>query len=237
MIMAQFVSDVLRTMRLAISRRNQTDPDSDNATLMTYINNFIHLTMTEDVRLFEVFDTYAFAIDQTNTTGVYEINDIIELNGTKLPEFTTISSEAFISLSNPPAGSVSWNRLYIIQDPGYFYQYWGVNNETILIPGYPTMMLYYGTQFVFRTIPNTGYNVYIYAYKVMPEFDSVGNPQLPFDHWMRYLAYGAAMDYARDYNFDAEKRAILQADFAHERKLLLAKTHNQIKRSRALPRF
>jgi hypothetical protein len=233
--MAQTLSDVLRIMRLAIARRNANDPDASDGTLLQYISDFINLIMTDDVRLFEQFGTYSFKIDDTNTTGVYEFNQITQLSGSTV--WSSISGEAFISLSNPPAGSVSWNRLQVVQDPGFFYQYWGVNNESVLTPGFPTMMLFYGTQLVFRTIPNTEYNVYLYGYKVVPEFASTGDPTLPFDYWLRYLAYGAALNYARDYRFDAEKRALLEKDFAHERKLILAHTHNQIKTSRAYPRF
>ena len=72
--MAQFVSDVLRTMRLAIGRRNENDPDSNDSTLFRYIQDFITLTMSDDVKLFEQFGTLEFTIDETNTTGVYTFN-------------------------------------------------------------------------------------------------------------------------------------------------------------------
>lgn len=232
--MAQFVSDCMRTMRLAIARRNENDPDSNDNTLLQYINDFVNLTMSDDVKLFEQFGTLQFTIDETNTTGVYTFNDVGALNDEM---FTNISQEAFISLTDPPNGSISWNQLWIIQDPGLFYAEWGINNDDVLIPGYPTEMLYYGGQMVFRTIPNTSYQVRIYGYKIVPILSDEGDPQIPYDYWMRYIAYGAAMNYARDYRFEADKRQMLQADFAHERKLLLTRTHNQVKMSRALPRF
>jgi len=230
--MAQFVSDCLRTMRLAIARRNENDPDSIDSVLLTYINDFVNLTMSNDVRLFEQFGTLEFVIDETNETGVYKFNDVGAIN-----KFANISQEAFITLTDPPAASVSWNQLTIIQDPGEFYSIWGVDNEEILIPGYPTMMLYYGDEMVFRTIPNVSYTVKIFGYKIVPTFSSVGDPALPFDYWMRYIAYGAAMNYARDYRFEDSKRTMLEKDFAHERKLVLTQTHNQIKQQRAFPRF
>ena len=230
--MTQFVSDCIRTMRLAIGRRNENDPDSNDATLFRYLNDFINLTMSDDVKLFEQFGTLSFTIDETNTTGVYTFNDV----GASA-SFTNISEEGFISLTDPPNGSISWNKLWIYQDPGQFYAEWGINNTDVLIPGYPTEMLYYGTEMVFRTIPNTSYLVNIYGYKIVPEFSSDGDPAIPFDYWMRYLAYGAALNYCRDYRFEGDKRQMLQADFAHERKLLLTRTHNQRKLQRAMPRF
>lgn len=229
--MAQFLSDCERTMRLAIGRRNVNDPDSTPQVLRQYLNDFINLTMTDDVKLFEQYGTLIFDIED-NGTGVYTFNDV----GADAT-FSNISNEAFITLKNPTAHSVSWNKLWIYQDPGIFYSYWGINNEAVLIRGYPTQMLYYGTQMVFRTIPNTIYTVQIYGYKIIPEFVSTGDPEVPFDYWMRYIAYGAAMNYARDYRFDAEKKAMLNKDFCHERAIILTRTHNQVKQSRAQPRF
>jgi len=230
--MAQFVSDCLRTMRLAIARRNENDPDSSDPTLMQYINDFVNLTMSDDVKIFEQFGTLTFTIDQSNTTGVYTFNDVGATSN-----FTNISQEGFISLLNPPQGSISWNKLWIYQNPQQFYEVWGINNADILIPGYPTEMLYYGNEMVFRTIPNTIYQVQIYGYKIVPTFSSQGDPALPHDYWMRYIAYGAAMNYARDFRFESEKLALLTAAFAHERKLLLTRTHNQVKLNRSTPSF
>ena len=230
--MAQFVSDCLRTMRLAIGRRNENDPDSNDTTLFRYLQDFSTLTMADDVKLFEKFGTLSFTIDESNTTGVYTFNDVGADD-----TFTNISQEAFISLLDPPNGSISWNQLWIYQDPGEFYGEWGINNTDVLIPGYPTAMLYYGTEMVFRTIPNTAYLVNIYGYKINRAFADTGDPELRFDYWMRYLAYGAALNYARDYRFEGDKLALLKEGFAHERKLLLTRTHNQIKQSRAYPRY
>jgi len=145
--------------------------------------------------------------------------------------------EAFISLTEPADESISWNKLMIYQDPGEFYSRWGINNTDILTAGYPTAMLYYGTEMVFRTIPDTSYDVTIYGYKEYAGFGDVGNPALPFDYWLRYLAYGAALNYARDYRFEASALNQLKTEFGHERKLLLTRTHNQKKNSRCVPRF
>lgn len=231
------VSDVLRIMRLAISRRNANDPDSSDTTLFQYIQDFIALTMSDDLKIFENFSTLIFTIDQGNPTGVYTFNEVGASE-----TFVNLSSEAFISLLDPPQNSVSWNKLWIYQDPGEFFSIWGVNNEQILIPGYPTMMLYYGTEMTFRTIPNTAYQVRIYGYKEVPEFateppEEIGNQLLPQAYWLRYLAYGAALNYARDFNFDPSAIQGITYSFQHEKKLLLTRTHNQIKTQRGFPRF
>jgi hypothetical protein len=232
--MAQTLSDVLRIMRLAVGRRNENDSDSSDATLTQYINDFVNLTMTNDVRIFEQFGTLIFTIDENDTTGVVTLEDAGAENGTS---FSTISIEGFITLTEPADESVSWNRLEIYLDPGQFYDEWGVNNTDVLITGYPTQMLYYGDEFVFRTIPNTGYTIYLFGYKISPVFSSEGDPSLPYDYWLRYLAYGAAKNYVCDYRYSSEEIARVDKCFARERKLLLTRTHNQVKMSRAQPRF
>ena len=230
--MARFVSDCLRIMRLAISRRNKNDPDSTDDILRGYINDAVSLSMTDDVKLFENFGTLEFSIDESVTDGVYTFNDVGASS-----QFSGIGNEGFISLSEPPDESLSWNRLYIYYDPGTFYGRWGINNTKILVPGFPTEMLFYGTEFVFRTIPDISYDVTLYGYEVIPEFSSEGNPEIPQDYWMRYIAYLAARDYARDYRYEEASLARIEHVFSSERALLMARTHNQIKHSRAIPRF
>lgn len=230
--MSRELSDVLRIMRLAIGRRNENDPDSSDTTLYQYINDFYSLTMPNDTKLFESFGTLEFTIDQTNTSGVYTMESL-----GLTQEFINISQEGFVTLTTPPNASVSWNRLNIYQDPMQFYEYWGVNNEDILIAGYPSDMLYYGDELVFRTIPDTSYDVKIYGYKKNADFVSSGNPDLPFDWWLRYVAYGAALDYANDYRLDDTIKQGIQREFNKQKKYMLTRTHNQAKMSRAAPKF
>jgi hypothetical protein len=217
-------------MRLAIGRRNANDPDSNDGTLLGYINDFISLTMSDDVKLFENFGTLNFTIDETVTDGVYDFKTIGQ-------NFVNIKSEILISLTDPVDSSVSWNRLNLYQDPEQFYGYWGINNTDILIAGYPTDVLYYDSQLVFRTIPDDSYTINIYGYKQNPEFSTVGDPTIPFDYWLRYVAYGAALNYAKDYRFDPNTLQMIKSAFQSERKLLMARNHNQIKTQRGLPSF
>lgn len=227
----RFVSNVLDIMRRAIGRRNENDPDSSETTLFNYLNDFISLTMSDDVKLFENFGTLIFTIDETVPSGVYTFNDVGASN-----DFVNLSMEAYISLLDPVNNSVSWNYLPIYQDPGEFFAIWGVNNEEILIPGYPTNMLFYGNEFTFRTIPNTSYQVYIFGYKKINDFEDV-DELIPFDYWLRYLAYGAALNYAQDFRYEDASLEKIRRGFQRERKLMLTHTHNQIKQSRAMPRF
>ena len=227
----RFVQDVLDIMRIALGRRNENDPDSSDELFLKYLNDFVSLSMPNDTKLFESFGTLSFTIDESNTTGVYTFNDVGADS-----DFMNISQNAFISLLDPVNNSVSWNQLPIYQDPGEFFAIWGINNDEILIPGYPTMMLYYGNEFTFRTIPQTAYLVKIYGYKKNSDYPDADQP-IQFDYWLRYLAYGAAVNYARDFRYEAQARALIEATFKSEKKLQLTHAHNQYKMARALPRF
>lgn len=234
----RFVSDVLELARQAIGRSNANDPASSDEILLAKLNDFVSLSMSNDMRLFENFGTMSFTIDGTvddegnpTSTGVYTFNDVGATN-----DFVTISSEAFISLLDPVDKSVSWNALPIYQDPGEFFSIWGINNDRILIPGYPTMMLYYGNEFTFRTIPDQPYLVKIYGYKKNNNYPSPDVP-IQYDYWMRYLAYGLARNYAQDFRYDANEKKKINDGFTVERRLMMAHAHNQIKNSRCLPRY
>lgn len=227
----RYVQDALRIMRIAIGRRNENDPDASDETLFRYLNDFVSLSMPNDTKLFESFGTLSFVIDESNTTGVYTFNEV----GADT-DFINISQEAYISLLDPVNNSVSWNQLPIYQNPGEFFAIWGINNDEILIPGYPTMMLYYGNEFTFRTIPQTSYLVKIYGYKKNADFPDP-DVELPFDYWLRYIAYGAAVNYARDYRYEPSQLQAIESTFYKERALQLTHTHNQVKMSRAMPRF
>ncbi|MDP2652213.1 MAG: hypothetical protein Q8O94_03685, partial [bacterium] len=162
--MARYASDVLRILRLLLNRRNENDPDSSDTTLMQYINDFISLSMTDELKVFEQFGTMSITIDGT-TDGVYTFPDA----STSLL-FSNLSTEVQISLLSPVGESVSWNFLTLYQDPGIFFGYWGINNEDVLVRGYPSDVLYYGNQLTFRTIPqdDTQYMVRWYGYQINP---------------------------------------------------------------------
>lgn len=229
--MTRYVEDALDIMRTALGRKNENDPDSSDDLMLRYLNDFVSLIMPNDTKLFESFSTLIFTIDESNPTGTYTLN---EVGADK--DFINYSQEAYISLLDPIGRSVSWNFLPIYQDPGEFYAIWGINNEDILIRGYPTGMLIYGNEMVFRTIPNTAYQIRIYGYIKNPDFPSEDTP-LQYDWWLRYIAYGAAVNYARDYRYEPTARKLIEDTFKSEKKQQLTRTHNQVKMARAMPRF
>lgn len=231
MQMTRYASDVLSIMRRALGRRNENDPDASDDILLNYLNDFISITMPNEAKLFENFGTLSFTIDESSTTGVYDIN-ALGSSGILI----NLSLEAFISVVDPIGSSISWNSISIYQDPESFFSLWGINNDDILIPGYPTQVLFYGNELTFRTIPDKPYIVKIYGYKINSEL-LTGNTEIPYDYWLRYLAYGACVNYSNDFRFSPEIKSGIDKAFSHERKLMLTRTHNQRKLSRSLPRF
>ena len=229
--MSRSVHDALVIMRTALGRLNENDPQASDEILFRYLNDFYSLIMPNDTKLFERFGTLSFTIDESNPTATYTFNEVGASE-----QFINISQEAFISFLDPIGSSYSWNRLAIFQDPGEFYDIWGINNEDILVRGYPTMMLYYGNEMVFRTIPNRPYLIKIYGYIKNDDFPDP-DVNLPFDYWLRYIAFGGAVNYARDHRYEPSVRASIEATFKSERKQMLNHTHNQIKQSRPMPRF
>ena len=222
--MAKTVSDAIEIMRTALGRRNQKDIDSTVDRFIGYLSDFLNLEMPNDVKLFEQFGTLKFTIGTTEVDGVYDFNALPSANFS----FSNISLEGFITPTSTGTSSVSWSPLNIFQDPIKFYEKWGVSNITILTKGFPTDMLYYGDELVFRTLPDVSYNVILYGYKRSTAV-SKESESLSFDWWLRYAAYGAAFNYATDYRYDAKDLARLEKAFSKERKLLLTNTHNQVK--------
>ena len=237
-------NDIIRIMRIALGRRNENDPDSNDSIMITCLNDFIQLEMSDDLRIVENFSTLSFTIDENTTNGVYTFEEIYGAN----QEMVSLSNECYISLYDPVDNSVSWNRLPIWRDPGEFYSMWGINNDETLIRGYPTNLLIYGNEFVFRTLPNTTYLVKIYGYKQITDFPTTtdettgvteleGNPVVPYAYWTYYLAYGAAMIYARMFRYASDVKAELERDYKHYRTQIMKHSHNFVKMSRAMPRF
>ena len=229
--MSRTVQDALDIMRIGLGRRNENDPDSSDNIFLKYLNDFVSLIMPNDTKLFESFGTLQFTIDESNTTGVYTFNDVGATH-----DFINISQEAYISLLDPVNNSVSWNYLPIYLDPGEFTTLWGFNNDEILIPGYPTNLLFYGNELTFRTIPNTSYLVKIFGYVKNPDYEDP-DVELQFDYWLRYVAYGAMVNYARDFRYEDSSLAKIEKTFASERKQMLTKTHNDRKVGRCIPHF
>lgn len=226
-LVTRTVSDVLTIMRRAISR-SANDSQATDDVLLRYINDFIALKAPLSMKLANQFSTLTFTIDGT-TEGIYTFNDLgADTN------FVDVGTEAFIY--DPNATTSNWSTIGIYRDPESFYYRWGVNNETLLTTGMPTEVLFYDNQFVFRTIPDKQYSVKMYGYKFNGEYPEADS-NIQFPYWLRWISYGAALDFATDFNYAVDKLHSLTLSYQKERKLLLLKTHGEITKQRCIPSY
>lgn len=91
-------------------------------------------------------------------------------------------------------------------------------------PGYPTLILYYDTQFVVRPVPNIAYKVTMNAY-IRPTELLQSNPgQSPeLQQWWQYIAYGAAKKIF-EYRTDMQSVEMIMPEFKKQEELVLRST-------------
>ncbi len=227
--MPRKVKDVIDIFRRITSKRNPNDPDANFDVIIRYINDFYALHMNQDVHLFKIEGTLKFVIankTETVNDGVITFNEIVGQSSAF--EYLTVS------------GYVDNNDLVIWHNPKEFFDRWQEFDTTLLTAGMPTDMLFYGNELIFRTVPDKAYTIRIFGYKRNTIFEETGDnvsQELPFDEWVRYIAYGAARNYAQDFNFDEERKASIKAGFMREKGILQAREHNVRKYERSIPRF
>ena len=228
--MARTVQQVIAIMRRAIGRRNTEDPDSSDEILITYINDFLTLQMPNGLKLNEKFSSFEFQIDTTNTTGIFDFPD-----SATSEDFINLDDSGLISAATPADNSLEWWDLCVLFDEKEFFHRWGFNNHETLVKGGPSEVLYWDNKLTFRAIQDKAYIVKLFGYKRPAAVGS--SSSLEFDYWLRYVAYGAARDYAADFRLESEALSNIERNFGRERQLLLTRTHNQIKVDRPPPTF
>jgi len=224
--MSRQVDDCLTIMRNVLSRRNTNDPSSSDAILIRHLNDFVITAFPHITRFIELNGTLEFTINTTPADGVYTFNDVGASS-----DFASISLTAYVD-NNP---------LNVYLNPVDFYGKWDQFTVADIPTGMPIDMLYYGNQFVFRGIPDQSYTVRIFGYTQIQEFDEsttdAGNEDLPFSYYVRYFAYGGALNFALDNNYDDERLNKIKMGFKREKKNLMARTHHQLKIGRTKPSF
>lgn len=220
--MAKTVADVITIMRRAVNRPNTTDPDSTDTVFLDYISDFYELYMSNDVKLFNEWGIYKFDTDATVTSGNYTIND------------TNFVSSRFTVLRNE--GWVDDQDLDIYQDPAVFFERWPFQDLSDIPTGQPQEMLIFNDTLYLRPIPDDTYTVRIVAYQENAALTDTTD-QIGQDFWYRYLAYGAALQYMNDFNYDATQLQLKEREFRRQRRLILQKTHTQRLNQRGKPRY
>jgi len=93
-------------------------------------------------------------------------------------------------------------------------------------------MLFYNDEIVIRPVPDGVYTIKMRAYTDLPQ-DLTQNDNVPQRYYVRYIAYGASLDYMADFGNDedyAKKKPI----FDRYKSLVLKRTAEQMTTQRGV---
>lgn len=211
---------MIQILRNVTGRVDASDPQFTDSIMLTYLDNFIKLSATQDVRLFKNMTWYEFTIDE-NSLNPYPVN---------LQTIVLASGTIGASTIGPPAYANGF-PVFWYQDPQEFYAIWP-ETQTYQ-PQRPTCVLYYNNALTFRGPPDQEYNIKIQAYQVEVQ---ITNDVLPQEYLYRYLCYGAALDIFSDFGEMDKWRDIFPA-YQRYRALAYSRTNCQYQNQRPSPEF
>ena len=225
--MAKTALDLINIMRNVTGRVDASDPLFTDQIMLGYLNDFIQLESTMDVRIFKNRTWYSFnyGSDDVNPFPV-NLQTLLLDNQIGLPTqigASTIGPEAYAD------GFV----VFWYEDPATFYQIWPETQA--YQPQRPTYVLYYNNSLTFRGPPDKTYLIKIAAYQV--EYALTTTDQaLNQDYVWRYFAYGAALDIFSDYG-EMDKYNEIFPVFRRYRSLVYSRTNSQYQNQRPNPEF
>lgn len=218
--MAKSAADLIQILRNVTGRVDASDPLFTNAIMLQYLQDFIQLQSTQDVRLFKNRTWWEFTITPDGPNP-YPVN---------LQELVLVEGNIGASTIEPPCYAdgfyVFWN-----QDPADFYRRWPETQT--YVPQRPTNVLYYNNQLTFRGPPDKDYLIKIAAYQVELQITNEGLNQ---DYLYRYICYGAALDIFSDFG-EMDKWHDISPVYTRYRALVYSRTYSQYQNQRPSPEF
>lgn len=219
--MAKSTADLVTILRNVTGRVDPSDPLFTDPIMIQYLNDFIQLEATQDIRIFKNKTWYEFTIDENTVIPVpIDLQTIVMING-----------NVGASTLEPPA-YVDGFDLWWFQNPAEFYLRWPETQT--YTPQRPTAVLYYNNELTFRGPPDKEYLVKIAAYQV--EVQLTPNGFLSQDYLYRYVCYGAALDIFSDFG-ETDKYNDIMPAFRRYRSLVYARTSAQYQNQRPSPEF
>jgi hypothetical protein len=219
--MAKTAYDLIQIMRKATGRMDSSDPLFTDEIMLGYINDFLTLEKSLDLRLKEKRTWWEFVISPT-TPNPLPVDLQAPFGAPAGTQFTTIGS-----FCTADGFEVFW-----YEDPAQFYAIWPETQP--YQPQRPTYVLYYNNELTWRGPPDKEYAIKINAYQI--DLPLAANDSLQADYIWRYVAYGAARDLLNDYR-EFELVAQNQAAFNDYRSKVYARTYQQQMTQRSTPRF
>lgn len=218
--MAKTAQELITIIRNVTGRDDATDPQFTDAIMLQYLQDFIQLESTQDVRLYKNRTWYEFTLGPLDPNP-YPVN---------LQDIILIDGQQGASTLQPPAYADGF-IVFWYEDPAQFYGIWP--ETQVYQPQRPTYVLYYNNELTFRGPPNRDYLIKIAAYQVEIQ---ITNGLLNQDYLFRYLCYGAALDIFSDYGEMDKWREVFPA-YQRYRALVYSRTNSQYQNQRAGPEF
>jgi hypothetical protein len=219
--MAKTDGDLILLLRNITGRTDASDPMFTNDIMREYLNDFIQLEATQDVRLFKNKTWWEFDISDSDLNPYpVVLQNLVLANG-----------NVGASTIEPPAYCDGF-PLFWFQDPAEFYAIWPETQT--YTPSRPQYVLYYNNELTFRNPPDRTYRIKIAAYNVELELTSQGN--LSEDYLYRYVCYGAALDIFSDFG-EMDKYRDIFPSYNRYRSMVYARTYCQYQNQRASPEF
>ena len=218
--MAKTFTDVITILRRIVGENDGNDPDATQDILLDYVLNFYNLIMGQDIKTHDQFTWYEF--DTVIDTDIYTF---------KGAGFTNIYPPIYCIDSNSSNTVVNF-----FMNPNEFYLRHPVDN-TNEDHSRPCDLLLYNDELLIRPKPDAVYTIKIKAYKEFQvDVTDVGTPAsaIDQDYFLRYLAYGAALDYFADFgNYEDYQKAT--PVYNRYRSLVLKRTAIQATTQRGKP--
>ncbi len=213
--MAKTGAELIRMLRNVTGRIDATDPLFTDQVMLGYLNDFLSLESTQDIRIFQNKTWWEFAYGPGNDN----------------PLPVDLQALGFSTLE-PPA-YVDGFYAFWYQDPTEFYAIWP-ETQTYQ-PQRPTYILWYNNELTFRGPPERDYLVKIAAYQVQVQI-ATPTDTINTDYLYRYAVYGAALDLFSDYG-EMDRWNEIWPAFKRYRALVYARTGQQYQNQRPSPEF
>lgn len=222
--MAKTGADLIKILRNITGRVDASDPLFTDAIMLQYLQDFIQLQSTQDIRIFKNKTFYTFSIDPT-TPNPFPVNlQTIELENGHIGASTI----------EPPCYANGF-FVYWYQSPQEFYQIWP--ETQVYQPQRPTYVMYYNNELNFKGPPDQEYLIKMTAYQVeIAITPNEAGGGLDQDYLYRYVCYGTALDIFSDFGEMDKWRDIFPA-FTRYRALVYGRTYSQYQNQRPAPEF
>lgn len=213
---------LINILRNVTGRVDASDPLFTNEIMLDYLNQFISLQATQDIRIFKNYTWWDFVLNPTDPNPYpVDLQNLILQNG-------NVGASTIGPLCYANGFVVFW-----FESPLEFYQIWP-RTQTYQLQR-PTYVLYYNNELDFKGPPDMPYNIRIQAYQLEVQINQDKDP-INSDYLYRYVCYGAALDIFSDFG-EMDKWRDIYPVFQRYRALVYSRTNSQYQSQRPAPEF